>query len=48
MMVWDHDAAMSVGGRLMGEKQRMDAIRSAAGLSDRFSGGGSTGGSRFL
>lgn len=46
MMVWDRDAALSVGGRLMSEKKRTDAIKSAAGLSDRFGNSGTS--SKFL
>lgn len=44
MMVWDREAAMSVGGKLMDDQKRMDTIRSAASLGSRFGGGSS----RFL
>jgi hypothetical protein len=41
MMVWDREAALSVGGRLMDERKRMDVIKGAASLNDRFGSGSS-------
>ena len=41
MMVWDREAAMSVGGKLMDDQKRMDTIRSSASLGSRFGGGSS-------
>lgn len=38
-VVWDHDAMMGLGGKLMGEKQKADMIRDAKGLGGRFGGG---------
>ena len=39
MMVWDREAALSVGGKLMDTQKRMDTIRSASGLGNRFGSG---------
>jgi hypothetical protein len=39
MMVWDREAALSVGGKLMDTQKRMDTIRSASGLGSRFGSG---------
>lgn len=38
-MIWDREAALSVGGQLMDERKRMDFIKSSATLSDRFGQG---------
>ena len=37
--IWDHTRDMSVGGRLMDDKDRRRAIQDAKGLSDRFGAG---------
>jgi len=37
--IWDHTRDMSVGGRLMDEKDRRRVIQDAKGLSDRFGAG---------
>ena len=37
--IWDHARDMSLGGRLMDEKDRRRAIQDAKGLSDRFGAG---------
>lgn len=39
MMVWDREAAMSMGGKLMDNQKRTETIRSAAGLGNRFGSG---------
>ncbi|KAI5992172.1 hypothetical protein EDD15DRAFT_1039963 [Pisolithus albus] len=41
--IWDHSRDMSVGGRLMDDKQRKQMLREARGLGDRF-GTGKSGG----
>ncbi|ETW87722.1 hypothetical protein HETIRDRAFT_469948 [Heterobasidion irregulare TC 32-1] len=41
--IWDHSRDMSLGGRLMDEKDRQKMIRDARGLSDRFGTGRSGG-----
>ncbi|KAI6137200.1 hypothetical protein F5141DRAFT_72854 [Pisolithus sp. B1] len=41
--IWDHSRDMSIGGRLMDEKQRKQMLREARGLGDRF-GTGKSGG----
>ncbi|KIO03233.1 hypothetical protein M404DRAFT_145967 [Pisolithus tinctorius Marx 270] len=41
--IWDHSRDMSVGGRLMDEKQRKQMLREARALGDRF-GTGKSGG----
>jgi hypothetical protein len=41
--IWDHARDMSVGGKLMDEKQRSKMISDAKGLSDRFGTGRSGG-----
>ncbi|KIK75655.1 hypothetical protein PAXRUDRAFT_835592 [Paxillus rubicundulus Ve08.2h10] len=41
--VWDHSRDMSLGGRLMDDRQRQKMLRDAKGLGDRFQLGG-----RFL
>ncbi|GAK65657.1 uncharacterized protein PAN0_009c3875 [Moesziomyces antarcticus] len=38
-MLWDRDAALSIGGRLMDEKQRGKLIADASALGDRFGSG---------
>lgn len=38
-VIWDHDRDMSVGGRLMDERQRSRMIHDAQALSSRFSRG---------
>ncbi|PWN32935.1 uncharacterized protein FA14DRAFT_79545 [Meira miltonrushii] len=40
-MIWDREAALSVGGQLMDERKRTDFIKSSATLSDRFGQGSS-------
>lgn len=40
-MIWDREAALSVGGQLMDERKRSDFIKSSATLSDRFGQGSS-------
>jgi hypothetical protein len=37
--IWDRDRDMSVGGRLMDDAKRADAVRSAKDLGGRFGGG---------
>ncbi|GAA6000718.1 GPALPP motifs-containing protein 1 [Rhodotorula paludigena] len=37
--IWDRDSMMGVGGRLMDDGQRANAIKNAKGLGGRFSGG---------
>jgi hypothetical protein len=41
--LWDHSRDMSMGGRLMDEKQRGKLIQDAKSLGDRF-GSGKSGG----
>ncbi|KAF8139814.1 hypothetical protein EV363DRAFT_1152070 [Boletus edulis] len=41
--IWDHSRDMSLGGRLMDDKQRQKLLRDAKGLGDRF-GTGKSGG----
>jgi hypothetical protein len=41
--IWDHSRDMSMGGRLMDERDRRKAINDARGLSDRFGAGRSGG-----
>lgn len=41
--IWDHSRDMSLGGRLMDDKQRQKLLHDARGLGDRF-GTGKTGG----
>ncbi|KAA1468356.1 hypothetical protein DENSPDRAFT_869636 [Dentipellis sp. KUC8613] len=41
--VWDHSRDMSLGGRLMDDKDRRKMIQDARGLSDRFGSGRSGG-----
>ena len=43
--IWDHARDMSLGGRLMDEKDRRRIIQDSKGLSDRF---GSSKGGSFL
>lgn len=38
-MIWDRDAALSVGGRLMDEKKRGKMVADANALGDRFGSG---------
>lgn len=38
-VIWDRERDMSVGGRLMDERQRSRMIQDARGLSSRFSKG---------
>ncbi len=38
-MIWDRDAALSIGGRLMDEKKRGKMIADANALGDRFGSG---------
>lgn len=40
-MIWDREAALSVGGQLMDERKRTDFIKSSTTLSDRFGQGSS-------
>lgn len=41
--IWDHSRDMSLGGRLMDDKQRQKLLHDAKGLGDRF-GTGTSGG----
>ena len=41
--IWDHARDMSLGGRLMDERQRQKMLRDAKALGDRF-GTGKSGG----
>lgn len=38
-MIWDRDAALSVGGKLMDEKKRGKMMADASALGDRFGSG---------
>jgi hypothetical protein len=42
-MIWDRDAVLGVGGKMLDDAKRASMIRDAAGLKDRF---GSSGFSR--
>lgn len=37
--IWDHQRDMSIGGRLMTDKQRNSMIKEAGSLKDRFGSG---------
>lgn len=37
--IWDHQRDMSIGGRLMSDKQRQALIKEAGSLKDRFGSG---------
>lgn len=37
--IWDHQRDMSIGGRLMSDRQRKDLIKEAGSLGDRFGSG---------
>ena len=41
--IWDHTRDMSLGGRLMDDKQRQKLLRDAKGLGERFGSGRSGG-----
>jgi len=41
--IWDHARDMSLGGRLMDEKDRRKMVQDARGLADRFGSGRSGG-----
>ncbi|KAI5992503.1 hypothetical protein EDD15DRAFT_991397 [Pisolithus albus] len=41
--IWDHSRDMSIGGRLMDEKQRNQMLRETRGLGDKFAMGKSGG-----
>lgn len=38
-VIWDHERDMSLGGRLMDDKQRQKMLRDAKGLGERFGSG---------
>lgn len=42
-VIWDHERDMSLGGRLMDDKQRQKMLRDAKGLGERFGSGRSGG-----
>jgi len=42
-VIWDHARDMSLGGRLMDDKQRQKLLRDAKGLGERFGSGRSGG-----
>jgi hypothetical protein len=37
--IWDHQRDMSIGGRLMSDRQRKEMIKEAGSLRDRFGSG---------
>lgn len=37
--IWDHQRDMSIGGRLMSDKQRNEIIKESGSLRDRFGSG---------